>query len=201
MRTDMLLLFGAATAVVFVIVVTVEGVRRPGYDALFHTGSELELGPGGWIQRANFLLVAAGFAAISIGVQRTLETTAGAALLTVAAAGLVLAAICAPDPVRGFPPGASSNTGRAVSLHAKLHDVSGPLLVFALFGACLVIAPQLAEPWTIYTLATAGVGLASTVWLIVAWRGNAPYTGLAQRIVLATYWLWITMLSLHLVAH
>ncbi|MGB7819625.1 MAG: DUF998 domain-containing protein [Ornithinibacter sp.] len=201
MRTDTLLLFGAATAVVFVIVVTVEGVRRPGYDALFHTGSELELGPGGWIQRANFLLVAAGFAAISIGVQRTLETTTGAALLTVAAAGLVLAAICAPDPVRGFPPGASSNTGRAVSLHAKLHDVSGPLLVFALFGACLVIAPRLAEPWTIYTLATAGVGLASTVWLIVAWRGNAPYTGLAQRIVLATYWLWITILSLHLVAH
>ena len=201
MSTDALLLFGAATAVVFVVVVTLEGVRRPGYHALFHTGSELELGPGGWIQRANFLLVGAGFAAISIGVQRDLETAAGAALLTVAAASLVFAAIFAPDPVRGFPPGASSSTGRPTTLHAKLHDVSGPLLAIALFGACLVLAPQLAGPWRTYTLATAGVGLASTIWLIVAWRRNAAHTGLAQRTFIATYWLWITILSLHLVAH
>ncbi|HET6704514.1 DUF998 domain-containing protein, partial [Amycolatopsis sp.] len=93
-----LLLFGAATAVIFAVVVTVEGARRPGYDATYHTGSELELGPGGWIQRANFVLLSAGFAAVAIGVQRTLETTTGAALFGVAAAALAVAAIFAPDP-------------------------------------------------------------------------------------------------------
>lgn len=200
MSTDVLLLVGAATAVAFIVVVTVEGVRRPGYDALFPTGSELEFGPGGWIQRANFLLVGSGFAAISIDVQPSLETTAGAALLAVAAGGLVFAAIFAPDPVRGFPPGVSSTTGRPVTDHAELPDVSGPLLVIALFGDCLVLAPQLAGPWTIYTLATAAAGLASSIWLIVAWRHNAAHTGLAQRIFIAIYWLWITILSLHLVA-
>jgi hypothetical protein len=33
MTTDALLLLGAVTVVLFVLVVTVEGARRPGYDA------------------------------------------------------------------------------------------------------------------------------------------------------------------------
>jgi len=198
--TEALLLFAAATAVIFVVVVTVEGARRPGYNAAYHTGSELELGPGGWIQRANFVLLSAGFAAAAIGVQRTLETTTGAALLGIAAVGLAMAAIFAPDPVRGFPPGASSRTSRPVTLHAKIHDVSGPPLVLALLGACVAFAPRHAAPCAIYTLATAVVGLGSTVWLIAAYRRDAAHTGIAQRALIATYLLWITVLSLHLVA-
>lgn len=100
MSTDALLLLGAATAVIFVVVLTVEGARRPGYVATYHTGSELELGPGGWIQRTNFLLVGAGFAAIAVGIQRVLGTQTGSALVGIAALGLVLAGIFAPDPPR-----------------------------------------------------------------------------------------------------
>jgi hypothetical protein len=200
MSTDALLLFGAATAVIFAVVVTVEGARRPGYDATYHTGSELELGPSGWIQRANFVLLSAGLAAVAIGVQRTLETTTGAALFGVAAAALAVAAIFAPDPVRGFPPGASSHTARPVTLHAKIHDASGPPFVLALFGACVAVTARLAGPWAIYTLATAVVGLVTTVWLIAAYRRDAAHTGIAQRALIATYLLWITVLSLHLVA-
>ncbi|MGH3656702.1 MAG: hypothetical protein ACRDUA_08575 [Micromonosporaceae bacterium] len=44
MSTDLLLFLGPATVAIFVLVVTVEGARRPGYDAGYHTGSELELG-------------------------------------------------------------------------------------------------------------------------------------------------------------
>jgi hypothetical protein len=33
---------------------------RPGYDPIYHTGSELELGARGWIQRANFIVMSAG---------------------------------------------------------------------------------------------------------------------------------------------
>ena len=201
MSTDALLVFGAATAVAFAVVVTVEGARRPGYHAAYHTGSELELGPGGWIQRVNFLLVGTGFAAVALGVQRALGATTGAVLVAVASLGLVGAAVFAPDPVRGFPPGASSRSGRPVTLHAKLHDVSGPLLAFALLGACLAVAPRLSGPWAIYTLATAVVGLVTTVWLIASYYRDAGHTGLVQRALLATYLLWITILSLHLVAH
>ena len=162
MSTAALLLYGAAAVVLFVVVMTIEGARRPGYDATYHTGSELELGPGGWIQRANFLLVGSGFAAVAVGVQRTLQTTAGAVLLGVAALGLVMAAIFTPDPVRGYPPGASSRTARPETVHAQLHEVSGPLMTLALFGACVAVARRLDGPWAIYTLATAVVGLVST---------------------------------------
>ena len=199
MSTTALLLYGAAVVVLFVVVMTLEGARRPGYDAAYHTGSELELGPGGWIQRANFLLGASGFAAVAVGVQRTLQTTAGAVLLGVAALGLLMAAIFAPDPVRGYPPGASSRTARPETLHAQLHEVSGPSLTLALFGACVAVARRLDGGWAIYTLATAVVGLVATGWLITAYRRDAAYTGLVQRALIATYWLWITVLSLHLV--
>ena len=199
MSTAALLLFGAAAMVLFVVVMTLEGARRPGYDAAHHTGSELELGPGGWIQRANFLLVGCGFAAVAVGVQRTLQTTTGAVLLGVAALGLVMAAIFAPDPVRGYPPGASSRTARPETLHAQLHEVSGPLMTLALFGACVVVARRLDGGWATYTIATAVVGLVTTGWLIAAYRRDAAYTGLVQRALIATYWLWITVLSLHLV--
>jgi hypothetical protein len=62
------------------------------------------------------------------------------------------------------------------------------------------VAPRLAGPWAIYTLATAVVGLVTTVWLIAAYRRDAAHTGIAQRALIATYLLWITVLSLHLVA-
>jgi len=197
--TEALLVFGAATAVLFPVVMTVEGARRPGYHPAYHTGSELELGPGGWVQRANFLLVSAGFAAVGIGAQRTLDTTLGPVLLVVASAGLVIAASFAPDPVRGYPPGASSRTARPETVHAQVHESSGPLVAVALFGACLALTPRLAGPWATYTVATAVVGLVSTVWLIAAYRRDAAYTGLVQRAFIATYWLWITVLGLHLV--
>jgi hypothetical protein len=42
--TDALLLTGLTAAVLFVVVLLVEGAVRPGYDPIYHTGSELELG-------------------------------------------------------------------------------------------------------------------------------------------------------------
>ncbi len=72
LSSQALLIFGAATVAVFITMLTVEGVRRPGYRV-----------------------------------------------------GLALAAVFDPDPVRGFPPGASSRTLRPTTVHAKLHKVSG----------------------------------------------------------------------------
>lgn len=60
------------------------------------------------------------------------------------------------------------------------------------------MAPGLSRPWAIYSVATAVVGLATTVLLIVAYRRDAARTGLVQRAFLATYLLWIAALSLHL---
>lgn len=95
--------------------------------------------------------------------------------------------IFAPDPVRGFPPGDSSRSARPGTFHAKLHDLSSPLLVAVLLGACcLAVAPRLAEPWATFTLATAVIGLGSTVWLLAAYHRDAAHTRMAQRSFIAT---------------
>ena len=52
--TDVLLLAGVATAIVFAAVLLVEGARRPGYDPSFHTGSELDLGEWGLGTESQF---------------------------------------------------------------------------------------------------------------------------------------------------
>jgi len=196
--TGALLLFGTATVVVFAAVVQVEGARRPGYDARYHTGSELELGRGGWIMRINFFLVGAGILAFAAGVRQALDTDGAAALLGVAGVALVLAGAFAPDPVRGFPPGSSDRTARPVTTAAKLHDLTGPVLTLSLFAACLTMAARLAGPWAAYTLATAVAGLMMTGWLISAYRRDAANTGLAQRILLATYGLWVVVFGVSL---
>jgi hypothetical protein len=196
--TDALLLFGAATVVVFATVVQVEGARRPGYDARYHTGSELELGPGGWLMRINFFLVGGGILAFAAGVRQALDSDGAAALLGVTGVALVLAGAFAPDPVRGFPPGSSDRTARPVTTAARLHDLTGPVMALSLAAACLTVAARLAGPWAAYTLATAVVGLVMTGWLISAYRSDAANTGTVQRILLATYGLWVVVFGVAL---
>jgi hypothetical protein len=196
--TDALLLFGAATVVVFATVVQVEGARRPGYDARYHTGSELELGPGGWLMRINFFLVGGGILAFAAGVRQALDSDGAAALLGVTGVALVLAGAFAPDPVRGFPPGSSDRTARPVTTAARLHDLTGPVMALSLAAACLTVAARLAGPWAAYTLATAVVGLVMTGWLISAYRSDAANTGMVQRILLATYGLWVVVFGVSL---
>ena len=199
MTTDVLLLAGVIAAVVFVAVLLVEGALRPGYNPIYHTGSELELGERGWIQRANFFVMGAGVIVFAVGVQRSLNTTSGAVLLALFGLGLIVAGMFAPDPVRGYPPGAP--TGQEVDLtwQAKIHDVSGPLMFLALLGACLVLAGQLQGGWRVYTMATALAGIGLTVSTAVAYQKDAAITGLVQLLLIVVYWSWIVGLGIHLV--
>jgi hypothetical protein len=200
MTTELLLLVGVATAVVFAAVLIIEGALRPGYDPIYHTGSELELGERGWIQRSNFLLMGGGMFAYAVGVAQTLDSLLGAVLLAIFACGLIVAGVFAPDPIRGYPPGARSEPSAQLSWQAEVHNASGPLMFLALFGACLTLAGRLAGGWQVYTVFTAVVGLGMTVWTALAFRKDAAFTGLVQRGLILIYWSWIVLLGIHLVA-
>lgn len=196
--TDVLLLAGVAAAVVFVAVLFIEGAVRPGYDPIYHTGSELELGDRGWIQRANFFVMGAGVFAFAVGVERTLDSTIGAVLVAIFGLGLIAAGMFTPDPVRGYPPGAPPDRQADLTWQAQVHDVSGPVMFLALLGACLVLAVQLGGGWRLYTMLTAGAGLVMTVWTAVAYQKDAENTGLVQRGLILVYWSWIAVLGVHL---
>jgi hypothetical protein len=175
--TDALLLTGLAAALLFVVVLLVEGALRAGYDPAYHTGSELGLGARGWIQRMNFIVMSAGTFAFATGVQRSLDSTIGPVLLAVFGAGLIIAGMFPPDPVRGYPPGAPIDREADLTLAAKIHDLSGPVMFLALLGACIALARQLQGGWRLYTMLTAGLGFVLMVWTAVAYQREAANTG------------------------
>lgn len=195
-----LLTVGMATAVSFLAVVLVEGAFRAGYDPVYHTGSELELGERGWIQRANFLAVGLGMLAFAAGLNRVLDTPVGAALLAIFGLGLFVSGVFAPDPVRGYPPGAPVEPRAEPSRGARIHHLSGPVSFLAILGACLVVALQLDAVWRWYTLATAVAGFGMTVWTALAFQRDAPTTGLVQRGLLFVYFTWIVLVGAHLLS-
>lgn len=199
MMTDVLLLTGVIAAVVFVAVLLIEGALRHGYNPIYHTGSELELGDRGWIQRASFLVMAVGVFAFAVGVQRSLDSMIAAVLLAIFGLGLIVAGVFAPDAIRGYPPGAPNDRDAELTWQAKVHDVSGPVMFLALLGACLAVAGQLRGGWRLYTMLTAGAGLVATAGTVIAYRKDAGNTGLVQRALIVVYWSWIVVLGIHLV--
>ena len=201
LATQALLLAGAATAVVFLAVLFVEGTRRPGYDPAYHTGSELELGERGWLQRASFLLMGMGVFGFAAGVHETLQTLLAAVLLGVFALGLLVAGVFAPDAVRGYPPGAPSEpTGAPTRRHRAHHVIGGPVAFLSLLGACVALAVRLDGVWRLYTALTAAIGLVLTIGTALAYRRDAAYTGLVQRSLIVVYWIWIVALGIDLSA-
>lgn len=52
----MRLTVGVGGTLLFLAVYLIEGATRPGYNAWQQTISSLSFGPGGWIQRANFIM-------------------------------------------------------------------------------------------------------------------------------------------------
>ena len=52
-----LLICGTMGPALFDAVYLIEGVTRPGYDAWRQAISTLMVGPGGWIQQANFIFL------------------------------------------------------------------------------------------------------------------------------------------------
>lgn len=198
--TEILLIVGVAAAVVFVVILLVEGVLRPGYAPIYHTGSELSLGDRGWIQIANFLQMGVGTFAYAVGIYRSLNTLSGAILLSIFGLGMIAAGVFVTDPIRGYPPGAPTGNQDVVSWQHQAHGiVGGPVAFFAILGACLILAGRLDGPWRRYTLLTAAVGFALTIGTAVAYQRDAAKTGLIQRALIIVYWSWIVLLGIHLI--
>jgi hypothetical membrane protein len=192
--TDLLLIVGLITAVVFLVVLFIEGALRPDYNPTYHTGSELTLGERGWVQIANFIQMGIGMFAFALGVNRALDDAIGAILLAVFALGLIVAGIFRPDPLRNYPPHAAAE----VTWHGQLHNASGPLMFLALAAACLVLAGSLDGPWRIYTVISAVIGVVLTTWTAVSFQRDAANTGLVQRTLILVYWVWVILTGIHL---
>jgi hypothetical protein len=179
----------------FVAVFAVEGWLRPGYNPLGTYVSDLSLGPRGWIQIANFVVVGVLILIFARGVADEFRegkaSRAGPLLLAIIGFSLLVSGPLVTDP--------ASTPREHWSWHGTLHQVFGALVFSLAPVSCFVFWRRFrADPrwrslhrWTF----VAGVIIVASVVLLKV--GELPpnplsaWVGLIQRVALVTYLSWI----------
>jgi hypothetical protein len=179
-----------AGLVVFVAIVALEHVARPGLDPAERFVSEYAVGWTQPLQITAFagwsLATAAGAVLASRARERPVARALTAGALGLAAAGLIVAAVFATETVGGeLPAGVERTTG------GRLHDL-GTLGVFAgLVLACaasLRLVPSRRYRLTVLALA---VALFAIVPALVALGLDAPGIGQRGFILVGCAWQWV----------
>lgn len=151
------------------------------YDPVRDFVSEAAIGPGGWVQIANFLVTATLLIAFAAGVSRAVSRWTGR-LIGLAGVGLVLAGIFVTDPAPTDAP----------TTHGLIHNGVSVVVFASLAGACFTAArwrPTSGWRWYCRT-----VGVAIPVLFLLA-GGIEPATGIFQRLYLAAGWTWLGALG------
>ena len=183
----------------FVAVFSVEGWLRPGYVVRSSFVSALALGPRGWIQISNFLVLGSLFLLFARGVAAEFRegkaSKAGWTLFTIIGLAFAASGPLVMDPF---------NTAREeMSWHGILHGLFGAL-VFSLGPAsCFVLYRRFREdpawrslaPWTLL----AGIVSTAAVLLLRVGPSRSPaplnvfndWAGAIQRVALISFLAWI----------
>jgi hypothetical protein len=196
-------------APLYFIVFMVEGWLRPGYDATSMVISQLSLGPRGWFQTANFLVL--GLAILSFSISVALEVGAarmarvGATLLAIIGISMVASAIFPIDPVGSVVLEPTRLVPRQMSFHSKFHYVVGTMAFFlAPFTAfCFLIGngsvkdPSWKTFWR-WSLALGvamfvGVALFKLTTLPSPSNPLRPWQGSIQRAMVTPFLVWLSL--------
>lgn len=191
-----LLACGVIGSMLFSVVFTIEGAIRPGYDPWRDSISSLSLGPGGWVQRVNFVVYGLFVAASAVGWRAALTSGVGATwgplLRLITALGYVVCGICSQDPAPGYPPGAKLLA--TPTLHGEIHIYATVVALAAPTAICLILARRFArEPrwrgWATYSIVTILLVCAFMTTYGVALAHHGP-AGLLEHLAGSSESLW-----------
>lgn len=189
-RTRVLLLAGLGPAL-YIAVLMLDSLTRPGYDPLHHFGSELANGDRGWLMIANFITAGTLTICFALGLRNVLHPGRGALAAPVFVGlfglGLVVAGAFVADPKPGYPAG---STGTAnPTLHSLIHDANLFPTWTVMTIAILVLATRFAADqqwgWMWYSIASAVVAMATLLAAVAQYDADiqtGDYHGLWQRI-------------------
>ena len=173
-----------------------DGFTKPGYDARRHFISELALGEHGWVQRANFIVVGLLVIAFAAGLRDFFPigraSRFGPPLIAIFGLGLVTSGAFTTDPANY--PAKTDVTSTA----GAIHDVAFLVILVAIITACFVFARRFRqEPtWRGYSLYSVMTGILVPGLLVVLVQTDPAFTGLAQRALVAVFFLWIEVIAL-----
>lgn len=177
---------GLAAPLIFWLIMIGAGLLRPGYNAIRQYGSELELGPLGWLQRGNFIVVGLLMIVLAYGLERGIARAATRQLAPalIAIAGVALAA-------------------EGVATGGTIHGRAFKLFSYALIAAFVLIAPRLRADarWRGYAPYSILAALLALLLWIAYLRGSLGIPvrneiGLVQRLYLAVIFGWLEALAL-----
>ena len=189
---------GMMGSALFVTVFTLEGWLRPGYDPRSTFISELSIGPRGWVQILNFIILGTLFLVFTWGVvdefREGKASKAGPILLAIIGFSFLVSGPFVTD--------VAATPRDQMSLHGILHGIFGAL-VFSLSPiSCFVFWRRFRQDpnWQIlkgWTLAAGIITTAAVILLSAAIKTQVipnvftPWTGLIQRMVIIPYLTWI----------
>ncbi|HXN90460.1 MAG TPA: DUF998 domain-containing protein [Candidatus Sulfotelmatobacter sp.] len=189
----LLLACGVIGPPVNIAVFTVEGALRPEYSPIRDFTSFLSLGPYGWVNVANFIVLGLLMTAFAAGVRTVIRTgpaaPAGPIVIAVSGLGLIAAGVFVADP-----------GPNAVTVHGSLHIAASIVFLAAMTAACFVVAAHYdlanGRRFAAYSRVT-GVAFAGlfTADLLV----GVGIAGLLQRIGILVICSWIVLLAVRLI--
>ena len=196
---------GMIAPALFVAVFTIEGWLRPGYDAFSMYISALALGPRGWIQIVNFIVLGILLLIFAWGIKAEFPTgkaaRGGPIILIILGILFIISGIFVMDPVETLPD--------QMSVHGLIHGIAGgivfvsmPIAIFIFLRRFRVDANwQSLQGWTL------GLGIVEATAVIIysiiskvptLFNSFADWIGLIQRTALVPFMIWLFIFALHL---
>jgi len=196
---------GMIGSVLFVTVFTIEGWLRPGYDWRSTFISELSIGPRGWIQIINFIILGILFLVFTWGVAGEFRegkaSKWGPILLAIIGFSFLVSGPLVTD--------VASTPRDQMSVHGIFHGIFGALVFSLSPVSVFVFWRRFSEDpnWKHLQGWTLIAGIITTVALIIFTASAkqpvqpnvfTPWNGLIQRTVLVPYLIWIFTFALAL---
>ena len=192
------LTYGSLAPVLFTAVYLIEGATRPGYDGWRRSISALSLGPGGWLQQANFVFLGVNVLCMAVVWRRVLAGGIGAAWYPIMRGleglSLVVIGIFSTDPEPGYPPG-SAPVQPFSTVHGIIHFACLFAIILAMMVGLFIMARRFWQDahwrgWVLYSVISALLINLFIALFGVANGHDFAYAGVLERLATNVEAIW-----------